>query len=53
MVGNTIFVDGGAATVYNLNGAAVAYSVDGCVEGLDSGIYIVRVNSQTYKVMIK
>lgn len=53
VVGNTIFVDGGAATVYNLNGAAVAYSVDGCVEGLDSGIYIVRVNSQTYKVMIK
>lgn len=51
--GNSIVVEGGEAYVYSIGGALVAQSVEGRVDGLAPGLYIVRVNMKTVKIMIK
>lgn len=43
---------GTVATVYGLSGMAVATTVDGEVDGLNHGVYIVKAGSTVAKVVL-
>lgn len=51
--GNSIVVEGGEASVYNIGGTLIARSIEGRVDDLAPGLYIVRVNMKAAKVIIK